>query len=180
MLSPLANGKLVVCLEGGYNLGSISKSALAVTRTLLGEPPDRIIETTPTKSGAATVDMRGQLMARRINYADAVPLIIFFHDPYHHQIGPEVTRLADAELNDTLNWYREWAINEGFAIIDVNFPNHVAEADVCPPLETLTIYVTDNHSQEVDDLDYDKDIEHAKHMAERAELAIYLWENYIE
>ena len=43
--------------QGGYNLRSISKSALAVTRTLLGEPPDRIEETTPTKSGAATVDM---------------------------------------------------------------------------------------------------------------------------
>ncbi|KAL8834659.1 MAG: hypothetical protein Q9170_003661 [Blastenia crenularia] len=57
MLCPLANGKLVVCLEGGYNLSSISKSALAVTRTLMGEPPDRIEETKPTKSGAATVDM---------------------------------------------------------------------------------------------------------------------------
>lgn len=75
MLMSLANGKLVVCLEvscggkrretlrllifgqGGYNLDSISKSALAVTRTLLGEPPDRIEKTRPTKSGAATVDM---------------------------------------------------------------------------------------------------------------------------
>ena len=71
----LANGKLVVCLEvsplgkredtpgllifrqGGYDLDSISRSALAVTRTLLGEPPDRIEQTRPTKSGAATVDM---------------------------------------------------------------------------------------------------------------------------
>ncbi|KAL8922771.1 MAG: hypothetical protein Q9172_003448 [Xanthocarpia lactea] len=53
MLMSLAKGKLV----GGYNLASISKSALAVTRTLLGEPPDRIEETRPTKSGAATVDM---------------------------------------------------------------------------------------------------------------------------
>ncbi|KAL8702512.1 MAG: hypothetical protein Q9201_004327 [Fulgogasparrea decipioides] len=57
MLMPLAKGKLVVCLEGGYNLDSISKSALAVTRTLLGEPPDRLKETKPTQSGAATVDM---------------------------------------------------------------------------------------------------------------------------
>ncbi|KAL8996148.1 MAG: hypothetical protein Q9188_006635 [Gyalolechia gomerana] len=231
MLSPLANGKLVVCLEvrsckdstsvfrsnmlpkGGYNLSSISKSALAVTRTLLGEPPDRIEETTPTKSGAATVDMvrayqcrfwpclrsesksstkdalrayqkqqmcdefdmielsvfrdrisksfKHQVLAT-INYADKVPLIVFFHDPYHHQTGPEMTRLADTELNDTLNWYRQWAFKEGFAIIDVNFPNHVADID------------------EVDELDSDKELEHAKHMAERAELAIYLWENYIE
>ncbi|KAL1984364.1 hypothetical protein VTN96DRAFT_9225 [Rasamsonia emersonii] len=45
MLMTLANGKVAVCLEGGYNFRSISKSALAVTRTLMGEPPDRLIAT---------------------------------------------------------------------------------------------------------------------------------------
>ncbi|KAJ6260386.1 hypothetical protein Dda_4612 [Drechslerella dactyloides] len=40
MLMSLAGGKVAVCLEGGYNLHSISDSALAVTRTLMGEPPD--------------------------------------------------------------------------------------------------------------------------------------------
>ncbi|KAL8773912.1 MAG: hypothetical protein Q9209_001342 [Squamulea sp. 1 TL-2023] len=184
MLMPLAKGKLVVCLEGGYNLASISKSALAVTRTLLGEPPDRIADTRPTKSGAATVDMvrvyqrrfwpclaldsktntkdalrayqkqqlcdefdmmelsvyrerisksfKHQVLATT-NYADAVPLIVFFHDPYHHQTGqdPNMRRLADAELD-------------------------------------------------IDELNYDKDFETAKRSAERNELAIYLWENYIE
>ncbi|KAL8844126.1 MAG: hypothetical protein Q9176_001532 [Flavoplaca citrina] len=205
MLMSLANGKLVVCLEGGYNLASISKSALAVTRTLLGEPPDRIEETRPTKSGAATVDMVGygifeyiaflpkdcpegtmhdairayqkqqlrddfdmmelavfrerisksfkhQVLAT-INYADAVPLIVFFHDPYHHQTGqnPNIGRLTDAELYDPLSMYREWAITAGFAVID-----------------------------EIDELNLDKDYENAKRIAERNELAIYLWENYIE
>ncbi|CAE6346344.1 unnamed protein product [Rhizoctonia solani] len=38
LLSTLAGGKLVVALEGGYNLDSIAKSALAVTRALLGDP----------------------------------------------------------------------------------------------------------------------------------------------
>lgn len=38
-LSTLAGGKLVVALEGGYNLRSISQSAAAVMRTLLGDPP---------------------------------------------------------------------------------------------------------------------------------------------
>ncbi|KAL8850191.1 MAG: hypothetical protein Q9221_004877 [Calogaya cf. arnoldii] len=265
MLMSLANGKLVVCLEvsplgkredtpgllifrqGGYDLDSISRSALAVTRTLLGEPPDRIEQTRPTKSGAATVDMiarlapkvghgifeyfaflpkgvqkepctvksgfgwraslrsmetrdtglrrldalrayqkqqlcedfdmmelsvfrerisksfRHQVLAT-INYADPVPLIIFFHDPYHHQTGqdPNIGRLTDAELYDTLTWYREWAINADFAIIDVNFPNHIINAD------------------DIDELNYDKDYEQAKRIAERNELAIYLWENYIE
>ncbi|CUA67551.1 histone deacetylase 6/10 [Rhizoctonia solani] len=38
LLSTLAGGKLVVALEGGYNLDSISRSALAVTYALLGDP----------------------------------------------------------------------------------------------------------------------------------------------
>lgn len=54
-LMSLANGKVAVCLEGGYNLRSIAVSALAVTRTLMGEPPDRIVHAEPTKSGVDTV-----------------------------------------------------------------------------------------------------------------------------
>ncbi|KAK0634707.1 hypothetical protein B0T17DRAFT_586442 [Bombardia bombarda] len=42
MLMSLANGKVAVCLEGGYNLEAISKSALAVAQTLMGEPPPRL------------------------------------------------------------------------------------------------------------------------------------------
>ncbi|KZT11050.1 histone deacetylase complex protein [Laetiporus sulphureus 93-53] len=42
MLSALANGKLVVALEGGYSLDAISVSALAVAKVLLGEAPPQI------------------------------------------------------------------------------------------------------------------------------------------
>ncbi len=42
MLMSLANGKVAVCLEGGYNLRAISRSALAVAKTLMGEPPERM------------------------------------------------------------------------------------------------------------------------------------------
>jgi histone deacetylase 6 len=42
MLMSLANGKVAVCLEGGYNLLAISRSALAVAKTLMGEPPERL------------------------------------------------------------------------------------------------------------------------------------------
>ncbi|KAF8070511.1 histone deacetylase complex protein [Lyophyllum atratum] len=42
MLSGLAGGRLVVALEGGYNLDSISNSALAVVGVLLGEAPDQL------------------------------------------------------------------------------------------------------------------------------------------
>lgn len=42
MLMSLADGKVAVCLEGGYNLDAISHSALAVARTLMGEPPPKL------------------------------------------------------------------------------------------------------------------------------------------
>lgn len=56
MLMQLAQGKVVACLEGGYgsstgesearreiwNARPVARSALAVTRTLMGEPPDRL------------------------------------------------------------------------------------------------------------------------------------------
>ena len=57
MLMSLANGKVVVCLEGGYNLAAIAKSACAVTRTLMGEPPDRITDLIPSKVGVETVEL---------------------------------------------------------------------------------------------------------------------------
>ena len=42
MLMSLAGGKVAVCLEGGYHLPAISRSALAVAKTLMGEPPERM------------------------------------------------------------------------------------------------------------------------------------------
>jgi histone deacetylase 6 len=56
MLMSLADGKVAVCLEGGYNFQAISKSALAVTRTLMGEPPDRLEATQATDRAVETVE----------------------------------------------------------------------------------------------------------------------------
>lgn len=56
MLSTLSGGKLLVVLEGGYNLRSISSSATAVIKVLLGEScecePENIV---PSKAGLLTV-----------------------------------------------------------------------------------------------------------------------------
>ncbi|KAF4563367.1 Histone deacetylase hda1 [Pleurotus pulmonarius] len=57
MLSGLARGKLVVALEGGYNLDSISQSALAVTRVILGEPPEELPPMIATDTATETVWM---------------------------------------------------------------------------------------------------------------------------
>lgn len=42
MLCALAGGKVVVALEGGYNLDAISHSSLAVAQVLLGETPPEL------------------------------------------------------------------------------------------------------------------------------------------
>ncbi|XP_068652281.1 histone deacetylase 15-like [Aristolochia californica] len=56
MLSSLSNGKLLVILEGGYNLRSISSSATAVIRVLLGENPTREADhLVPSEAGLQTV-----------------------------------------------------------------------------------------------------------------------------
>ncbi|KAK0504659.1 histone deacetylase complex protein [Armillaria luteobubalina] len=55
MLSGLASGKVVVALEGGYNINAIAKSALAVTQVLLGEAPPELLPMTAGESATETV-----------------------------------------------------------------------------------------------------------------------------
>jgi histone deacetylase 6 len=63
MLMSLADGKVAVCLEGGYNFQAISKSALAVTRTLMGEPPDRLEPTRATDRAVETCEKVKQIQS---------------------------------------------------------------------------------------------------------------------
>ncbi|XP_024015166.1 histone deacetylase 15 isoform X2 [Eutrema salsugineum] len=57
MLGDLCGGKMLVILEGGYNLRSISSSATAVIKVLLGENPenDLPIANAPSRAGLQTV-----------------------------------------------------------------------------------------------------------------------------
>ena len=57
MLMSLAQGRVAVCLEGGYNLESIARSATAVGRTLMGEPPERLLNTDPSNSGVDDIKL---------------------------------------------------------------------------------------------------------------------------
>lgn len=56
MLKSLAKGNLCVVLEGGYNLDSIAVSALAVTKVLIGEPPDELKTKVPRNEAIRTID----------------------------------------------------------------------------------------------------------------------------
>lgn len=64
MLMQLAKGKLVSCLEGGYNLDSIAKSALSMTRVMMGEPPDRMLDLQPSGSGVKDIQKVIRTQAR--------------------------------------------------------------------------------------------------------------------
>lgn len=64
MLKQLAKGKVVACLEGGYNLRAISKSSLAMVRVLMGEPPDRLTNTIPTSIGIKSVQRVVKIQSR--------------------------------------------------------------------------------------------------------------------
>ena len=58
MLKGLANGKLLIALEGGYDLNSIAVSALACMNVLLGDAPD-IIDSNlvPKKECIETIEL---------------------------------------------------------------------------------------------------------------------------
>ncbi|KAF2826405.1 hypothetical protein CC86DRAFT_351075 [Ophiobolus disseminans] len=228
MLMALANGKLVVCLEGGYNLRSIARSALAVTRVLLGEQPDRIhkdsvqvhketaIHTidqvkrqhskywknlypkyfektdpgyadkirlhklirewqsgrlaeehtmTPLQINKAGLDQTFQHnVIATPYYTDRHPLLVIFHDPPSLQANADpVTgkrELHNSWLTDVTKKYVDWAVENGFQVIDVNVPRIVSVVEL--------------------DQTYVRSDDSATRALQTRELAAYLWDNYIE
>ncbi|KAF2165028.1 hypothetical protein M409DRAFT_55934 [Zasmidium cellare ATCC 36951] len=226
MLMSLAGGKVAVCLEGGYNLESIARSATAVARTLMGEPPDRLLDTEPTKSGVDDVKrvlrqqsrfwktlhpkdpstklsgpLRGVRMHNVVrdwqaevlfdeyrmtplfihrqqiskefenqvlatsNYSESRPLLLILHDPPELIASPDPrtgkVELHNTWLTDPVKTYVDWAVKQGFAVIDVNLPKHVTAFDA--------------DGQEHNDND---SVENRTR--EATMLLTYLWENHIE
>jgi histone deacetylase 6 len=224
MLMSLAAGKIVVCLEGGYNLESISMSALAVTKTLMGEAPPRIRQGAPKLAACQTVRMvamhqqqwwdcllpkdlsrdfnsfteakrlhdvvrdyqsstlfgkhkminlhvfrtsvsvsfENQVLATR-NYHEEVPLLLIFHDP------PEVTGKVDPvtgamdlhemTMHDAISPWISWAVRHGFGVMDVNIPKFLTG---------------------ISDVDGSEEEEASKVNKATEEVALYVWENYID
>ncbi|KAJ5177286.1 Histone deacetylase clr3 [Penicillium canariense] len=101
MLMTLANGKVAVCLEGGYNFRSISKSALAVTKTLMGEPPDRLLKTAPTRDATETV---GRVMNMQAQYWRCM-----YPKPPQHPVWAD-------RLHDVLREYQARQLYDSFKL----------------------------------------------------------------
>uniref|UniRef100_A0A1B6LQS3 UBP-type domain-containing protein n=1 Tax=Graphocephala atropunctata TaxID=36148 RepID=A0A1B6LQS3_9HEMI len=62
-LAPLAMGRVILCLEGGYNLTSISYAMTECTKTLLGDPLPPVDLHLPIKQTAAA-DIKAVLIAQ--------------------------------------------------------------------------------------------------------------------
>ncbi|KAK4550775.1 hypothetical protein LTR36_000354 [Oleoguttula mirabilis] len=225
MLMSLAKGRVAVCLEGGYNLDSIARSACAVGKTLMGEPPDRLETFSPTRSGVDDVNMvvrqqskfwsslypkdmsarlAGPLQGERMhdlvrkwqattlweehemsplfihkeklsksfdnqvlatpNYTEERPLLVIMHDPPEVLASPDPRtgkiELHNTWLTDIVKTYVNWAVEQGFAVIDVNLPKHVT---------------SDDDAQKHEEVD-----EVLHRTVEATHLLTYLWDNYIE
>ncbi|KAI2641993.1 histone deacetylase [Xylaria nigripes] len=105
MLMSLAGGKVAVCLEGGYNLQAISHSALAVARTLMGEPPPQM-DIPPISKEAAKV--LAKVQAVQAPYWECMrPGIIDVQ-----QLGQNASR-----LHDVIRGYQRQVLSENHGMI---------------------------------------------------------------
>ncbi|KFY90404.1 hypothetical protein V498_05998 [Pseudogymnoascus sp. VKM F-4517 (FW-2822)] len=228
MLMSLADGKVAVCLEGGYNLKAISRSALAVAKTLMGEPPGRIKMPPINKEALKVLHQVKEAQAPfwecmrpgkinlkeeedtdgvRLNdvirayqhkilrqkykmvdmhvtrdkliksleyqvlitseFATAKKILLIIHDP------PELLAIPDpidysvephnSWMNDGLMAYIDWAVNNGYAVIDVNMPMHIDDSDA--------------NIEEEGFIERPTEMVHRERMKE---LMCFLWDNYLE
>ncbi|KAF7296147.1 Histone deacetylase clr3 [Mycena kentingensis (nom. inval.)] len=132
MLAGLANGRLVVALEGGYNLKSISDSAVAVTRVLLGEAPPALPSLVASDVGAETVWLAAREQSKYWSRVDpkgcepredaqslalSIPEILKLHRQYHlytrHQmmqiplVGKDIEDRFAAQIMCTQNIFEK-------------------------------------------------------------------------
>lgn len=65
-LSALANGRIVLCLEGGYNVNSVSHSMAMCVKALLGDPLPQLKDT--KRPSASCVETIQKVLAVQENY----------------------------------------------------------------------------------------------------------------
>lgn len=231
MLMSLADGKLAVILEGGYDLKAISRSALAVGKTLMGEPPEPM-DTPPINETAVKVlrkvqqahapywecmrpkkvdwkyelrsgSIKGYSVIRAAQYAhlrekhnmlemivskedlasamkhqilftprisEAKKIFLMIHDPPTTKVDhPETGSAISPDkiwVHDPVRPYIDWAVNNGFGVIDINIPT-----DLGHELDDDENAVEDAESKKR------KDIGHRQRVRDAI---VYVWDNYLE
>jgi histone deacetylase 6 len=117
MLMSLADGKVAVCLEGGYNLRAISRSALAVAKTLMGEPPERI--------KIPPINVEASLVLDKVREIQAPYWECMRPGPFDFKrlgqkwIMEEVNDLAGVRLNDVIRTYQRKILSQKYRMISL-------------------------------------------------------------
>ncbi|KAK9470821.1 uncharacterized protein V1510DRAFT_244261 [Dipodascopsis tothii] len=140
-LKSLANGRLAVALEGGYNLDSTANSALAVTKVLLGEAPPTLSSVYAQPDAVEVVD---RVVRTQAKYWQCMRIGTAVKDP---DGGVAVER-----LHDILRGYQSVQLFEKYQMtmlpifrerISASFRDQV----LCMPnfhtAETIILYVHD-------------------------------------
>lgn len=102
LLKSLLKGRLCSVMEGGYNLDSIAKSALAVAKVLIGESPDELWKKLPKAIAVETIDEVIRIQSRywrslRPGYlGTAVPKLLTNEQPL----------VPEALVHDTIRSYQ--------------------------------------------------------------------------
>ncbi|WWC68627.1 uncharacterized protein I206_102558 [Kwoniella pini CBS 10737] len=113
MLSALAGGKLVVALEGGYNLKAISDSALAVAQVLLGETPAELEAHQASEVATEVIYQCAKVQSKYWKSIDVKSC-----EP------PEITALEDGSspvisIPDLLKLHRSWHMYEKHQLFQI-------------------------------------------------------------
>ncbi|CAG8455989.1 16328_t:CDS:10 [Dentiscutata heterogama] len=164
MLKSLAAGKLVLALEGGYNLDSISNSALACVKVLLGEHPAKL---GPIKPSQECVETIYQVMRVQSRYwsclkpiyidsteekvpgklvIDIMDMVKLFRTRADTCATSNLTNLATSYMSDSVYQYIETIINQSYGIVDVDVPpatNDTQKSDL-HDLKDLLIFLWDH------------------------------------
>ncbi|WFD41757.1 histone deacetylase [Malassezia psittaci] len=146
-LAALANGRLVVALEGGYNLDAISDSALGVTRVLLGDAPPAL----PSGIASSTAGV------------DTVKRALQAQAPYWRSLAVGEPKLPPSGQESILNealaakrisslWKRQRMVPlPAIPHMQINSNQVSCSASLMKSCDTLLIFVHDNGSAHIYD-----------------------------
>ncbi|KAJ3487452.1 hypothetical protein NLI96_g3543 [Meripilus lineatus] len=139
MLSSLAGGRLVVALEGGYNLDAISASALAVAKVILGEIPPELPSMVASDIATETV---WQVATEQSKYWKSI-------NPKACEPIEEVENVA-FNLTEVLKAHRQQWFYDNYKMLQIPFPTQILQERfgsqvICTPnimdAQTLVVMV---------------------------------------
>ncbi|KAL5529145.1 hypothetical protein ACEPAG_5119 [Sanghuangporus baumii] len=139
MLQSLAGGKLVVALEGGYNVNSISSSALAVTRVLLGESPPELKPLVANEAATETVWLVAKQQSKYWKSIDVASLEAREEFPGQTLSIPELLKLH--RQNYLYQEYRMVVVPLSDTEVDERFQAQVICSEDVMDKDTLVILV---------------------------------------